>query len=509
MTRTQWSRRGLQFAGLLTITGLLLGGSGGSAEDQLEPIPAGQEIRAIAIPQPEEAPGDKPVARVGMKGWEEIQQPVGVEFSRISGSEMKWETILTLTNASGESLKGPVRVAIDELGIAGASVKNEVGRLPDKTPFVEVLAKGKSLPAGKATMGRRVAVAVEMEPAAGEVEKFSPRYRVLVPAKLDKNGNAKEEDVVTFTQEQLDRTMGKQMALDAQLSQKRNKDIFGTATSVDKNGQLQITVYSRIENPADVPKTYDGVPVAVKLDGPFYPLYEGAPISPQATVNTDARFPRPVPIGIGIGNEKECGWVGTLTGRTSKNSAKYVMSNYHVLVPSVNPSLGVRTMQPAGCWNVSDSNSLGPLAYYYPITFTQTASNRYDAAWSSTNTSLVGTRPPEGYGKLGSTIAASLLMGVQKYGRTTKFTKGSIRSVNATIYVSYSQGTARFLGTFEVRAQRGYSQFSAGGDSGSLIVKQGTNQPVGILFAGGGGSTFCCPLSGGLLSGAGMTIDTD
>jgi len=215
-----------------------------------------------------------------------------------------------------------------------------------------------------------------------------------------------------------------------------------------------------------------------------------------------------VPIGVGIGNEVDCGYVGTLGARTTRSGGqKYLMSNYHVLVPQRGPS-AIRIMQPAGCPNVSSSNSLGNLALYYNITFSTSASNRYDAAWATTSTSLVGTRPPAGYGTLGSTLAPSPGMAVQKFGRTTRFTKGTIRSVNATINVRYVQGTARFIGLVEVVPQAGYSTFSQGGDSGSLIVKQGTNQGTALLFAGGGTSTFGCPLPN-LLSGASMTVDAN
>lgn len=503
MKRFKWTRRGL-FGSVITAAAALAFGTGfGAAEERLQPIPEDPAVAAIALEQPRATPlRDKPVVRKEMKGWQEVQQSVGVEFSELREVNGRWESTLRLTNDGSESLSGPVRVVVDDLGVTGATIRNQTGRTPDRTPFIEVLAKGKSLEAGAATAGRRLELAAARM-TEDEAKEFSPQYRVLVAVKGE-DAAKQEASAVKFTQEQLDRTMSKQMLLDAAIGKLQNKDIYGTATSMDDEGRLQITVYSRIENPPDVPKAYDGIPVKIELSSPIYADREE--IQAHATVNTDARFPRPVPIGVGIGNESACSSTGTLGCRTTSGSTKYVMSNYHVIVPA--SKTAVRVTQPSGCSNVS-SNSLGKLSLFYPITFTRTASNRYDAAWASTTTALVGTRPPEGYGKLGSTISPTLGMKVQKYGRTTRFTKGTITAVNGTIFVSYSSGVARFIGTFQVKPQSGYSQYLAPGDSGSLVVKQGTNQPVGLNFAGSGGIGYACPVAGGMLSGARMTIDTN
>ena len=49
---------------------------------------------------------------------------------------------------------------------------------------------------------------------------------------------------------------------------------------------------------------------------------------------------------------------------------------------------------------------------------------------------------------------------------------------------------AHFVGQFSIAP----GPFSAPGDSGSLVVAQGTNQPVGLLFAGGDGLTIAKPI---------------
>lgn len=84
---------------------------------------------------------------------------------------------------------------------------------------------------------------------------------------------------------------------------------------------------------------------------------------------------------------------------------------------------------------------------------------------------------------------------VQKSGRTTGHTSGaSISSVSATVSIKYPDtcgGTKGPTFTFTNQVVINSSTFSAGGDSGSLIVTTGTcPQPVALLFAGSSTSTI-------------------
>jgi hypothetical protein len=79
---------------------------------------------------------------------------------------------------------------------------------------------------------------------------------------------------------------------------------------------------------------------------------------------------------------------------------------------------------------------------------------------------------------------------VGKSGRTTQLTVGRITDCSVTIRVNYGGGRiALFRDQIAVRGFRG--NFSAGGDSGSSIWTWNSRRnPVGLLFAGGGGITF-------------------
>jgi hypothetical protein len=87
-------------------------------------------------------------------------------------------------------------------------------------------------------------------------------------------------------------------------------------------------------------------------------------------------------------------------------------------------------------------------------------------------------------------VTPYLGMPVGKTGRTTELTSGRVTALSATINVSYGGGrVATFCDQIAIQAYSG--NFSAGGDSGSLIwTWDAARRPVGLLFAGGGNVTF-------------------
>ena len=96
-----------------------------------------------------------------------------------------------------------------------------------------------------------------------------------------------------------------------------------------------------------------------------------------------------------------------------------------------------------------------------------------------------------------------------KYGRTTSQTKGQVYAINATVNVGYDWGVARFVNQIIITP----GSFSAGGDSGSLIVIDGKGKnkaddrkPVGLLFAGSAFITVANPIDA-VLTWFGVTID--
>ena len=82
---------------------------------------------------------------------------------------------------------------------------------------------------------------------------------------------------------------------------------------------------------------------------------------------------------------------------------------------------------------------------------------------------------------------------IQKSGRTTGLTTGSIVTVDVTVLVNYGDGRlARFVDQFLV----GPGPFSGAGDSGSVIFRDGPSpRAVGLLFAASPWYTIANPIA--------------
>jgi hypothetical protein len=180
-----------------------------------------------------------------------------------------------------------------------------------------------------------------------------------------------------------------------------------------------------------------------------------------------------------------------------------ILSNNHVLANSNAAVLGDAILQPGPYdGGTHPADQVAVLERFRTISFAAGASNLVDCAtgWAWPERVrrelmyLSGGSPH--YFRIGATpVAATLGLVVGKSGRTTQLTRGSVVAVGATINVNYGGGrVARFVNQIAIRAPSG--DFSQGGDSGSLIWTWDTRRaPVGLLFAGGGGTTFANRIS--------------
>lgn len=216
-----------------------------------------------------------------------------------------------------------------------------------------------------------------------------------------------------------------------------------------------------------------------------------------------ARQVRPIALGTSGGNINDfsrggnfCsgGTLGSLV--QDANGAQHVLSNNHVLARENKAMLGEDITQPGlidvGCQRIA-SDVVADLSGFVPIQFGKKGTNTVDAAIAQARPGAV--RPDGSILSIGtvSNLLATATAGcaVQKAGRTTGLTSGSVSAVNATVSVRYSGGTATFTNQFVVTP----GTFSAGGDSGSLIVRDGLNpRPVGLLFAGSSSYTIGNPI---------------
>lgn len=274
----------------------------------------------------------------------------------------------------------------------------------------------------------------------------------------------------------------------------RRDGVIGTAARVSKGGEAVVVVYAlspEHARRAALPAALEDAKVEVRVTGLITALDANNPQTKE----------RPAPNGFSVGHPDIT--AGTIGARVKDAEGKvYILSNNHVIANSNAATIGDAILQPGPADGGTLADEIGTLSDYEPISFS--ASNTMDAAIAAVNgTDLTGATPSSAYGAPGtSAVDPALGLGVQKFGRTTGHTTGSIVATNVTISVCYEpafpwgcNAAATFTDQFEVQSGTN-SDFSAGGDSGSLIVtNDGQNNPVGLLFAGGGGSTFANPIS--------------
>lgn len=270
-----------------------------------------------------------------------------------------------------------------------------------------------------------------------------------------------------------------------------NDGVAGTAVGFNDQGQQAVLVLLERAGVAGIPQSLEGVPVQAIVTGRIAALQKGGqPEAVQILSTSTSYWPRPVPIGVSTGNATATNLAtGTIACRVKTSSKVYALSNNHVYALENTAPVGSEVLQP-GLYDggIPVTDHLGYLTPFVPIVFRGNASNRVDAAIAITDTLTLGTgTPPDGYGTpKATTVQPTLNAPVQKYGRTTALTQGTITGVNATVKVSYSHGVARFVGQILISP----GSFSAAGDSGSLVVTQSGDYPVGLLFAGSSSVTI-------------------
>jgi hypothetical protein len=293
--------------------------------------------------------------------------------------------------------------------------------------------------------------------------------------------------------------------------------VAGIAIGEGQGAQPIVLVLVEHDAVADLPEQLEGVPVRPLTTGKIYALPQGGnpsdakgkPDPGVPELDPTSRWPRPVPIGVSTGHRALT--AGTIGCRVKDSAGNvYALSNNHIYANQNQAAIGDGVLQP-GTYDggVSPADTIGTLFDYEPLVFSTSADNVIDAAVALSTPALLGNATPsDGYGRPKCTTAAvSLGAKVMKYGRTTGPTSGMVKGINVIVNVQYDAGNvARFVDQILI----GGGNFSAGGDSGSLVVlsAKGENdrKPVGLLFAGGNHFAFANPIDA-VLARFGVTVD--
>jgi hypothetical protein len=214
---------------------------------------------------------------------------------------------------------------------------------------------------------------------------------------------------------------------------------------------------------------------------------------------------RPAPGGVSVGHvDITAGTLGSRAiGLTAPwNNRHLILSNNHVLANSNAGRVNDSIIQPGRAdGGRHPGDQIAVLGRWVPISFGG-AANIVDAAfgWAWHERIRGGQYYLSGgsaafYTTGAAPLAASLGMIVGKSGRTTGLTQGRVTQIGVSVNVNFGGGrVALFRNQIAIQSVNS-SPFSAGGDSGSLIWHWAAGvRPVGLLFAGGGGTTFANPI---------------
>jgi len=219
-----------------------------------------------------------------------------------------------------------------------------------------------------------------------------------------------------------------------------------------------------------IPDEIEGVPTDIEQSGefsiwrPIPPIYH--------------RKVRPAMGGLSIGHYAIT--AGTLGGLVKRGQDTLILSNNHVLANENRGVEGDPILQPGRFdGGKEDKDVIARLVSFVKVHEAET--NTVDAALAMPFDARDVTPEILNIGRVRGTRAADLEEKVLKSGRTTRVTNGVVQDLSATLRVGYSQGSFLFTDQMIVQGDKG--SFSAGGDSGALIMDYQGNA-VGLLFAG-------------------------
>ncbi len=245
-----------------------------------------------------------------------------------------------------------------------------------------------------------------------------------------------------------------------------------------------------------VPRTVDGTPTDVVETGEIVAFQ-----NPREKM-------RPARPGVSLGHYQIT--AGTFGCLVSKNGERLMLSNNHVLANSNNAQVGDPIWQPGRADGGTSADQIGTLAEFVPIYFTGSpgpgngcsplsaflpkpkvqnapGDNKVDCALCRPTTPELVTPDILNIGVPIGAGTATLGTAVQKLGRTTGYTTGSIQQIDVTVNVNYGGPIATFTGQLLAGAM------SQGGDSGSAVLDM-ERRVVGLLFAGSASTTILNPI---------------
>jgi len=252
-------------------------------------------------------------------------------------------------------------------------------------------------------------------------------------------------------------------------------------------GELALAFY--VEEKRDVPPAEavpEMIPLALVANGVPTDVIALGRITPEALVQRS-----PIVPGFSIGHPSVT--AGTLGALLGPRTRPRLLSNSHVLANSGLAAVGDAIVYPGPMDGGDAADVIAHLSHVLPFVGGGAFVNTMDVA--------VATAAPDRRADLRSRIG---LLGivpsgtavarrgtkVVKVGRTTGLTHGEVRDVNFRFVLDYGGVVGSVGFTDQVLCTR----YTDGGDSGSLVLEEGSGRAVGLHFAGAAGGSVFSPI---------------
>jgi hypothetical protein len=263
-------------------------------------------------------------------------------------------------------------------------------------------------------------------------------------------------------------------------------------THGEPTGELALRVYVEKKKPKT--KVANPVPKVVSVPGVGEQITDVIELGRVVPELFTERV-RPAMPGSGLGHTAvTVGTFGCLVRKKGDESGLYVLSNAHVLANEGLAVPGDGIVQPGSLdGGSSDGDSFARLTDFVPFEFTDTSfPNLVDAAiakvrrrsWAGPKLRILDITPA------GVSKTVRRGMHIKKVGRTTDYTTGVIADVHLRLALRYHRPSGSGRARVGFRDQVLCTRYSAGGDSGSVILNN-NDMIVGLHFAGAAsGSVF-------------------
>jgi hypothetical protein len=263
-------------------------------------------------------------------------------------------------------------------------------------------------------------------------------------------------------------------------------------TRGERVDELALKVYVVEKRPPDAVAPEERVPDTVAVPSVADAVTTDVEAIGTQRLELNTTRVRPLAAGFSIGIADETGTLGCFVRLKTDPDGIYIMSNSHVLAKSGLAAVGTAIVQPGPSDGAGDP--VAALTASVAFDFQAGFNNLCDAAVAklAASEATPSVAIPEIGVPKASHVELARGMTIQKTGRTTGHTIGTIRDVDYRTFMNYPRPGGGFAAA-GFRSQVLCERYSDAGDSGSLVCDSAGNA-VGLHWCGSASASVFSPI---------------